>query len=444
MEFKRWKPAWGLFAATLALPAAAAQWGDFDVSGFVLDELSRCDNCAHVGNPQGYDPRGVLPVAAGGVAVNTPGTPAPDWENLFLYMLSAGATHEFDNAVAIEARLTTRQRNYHADIFGEQLDEAYAGISYPTLGSLKYGTEFTRSWSRADAFSYPYGLSDSWSEGGAGYGVVRHAWRYTTKEFEPSFGKIRFEITYSLSKKDYPLNADSPVLAPPPQPKLVEGFVQFSTERNLIELIVQHSSGGIQSSFAEGGFFGAAGNTDSAAVGYQPPSERLVILQGNFWKDENWKFTYGVKYNWWSGLQQQCDYSAALANCYFDQAGFNYAPDDRLHSAYEYNYLLGVSYSSGPWTYTAGGVHMGAAYTKTPIEWGQDNTATFANLGIYRKLPNLSSHADISVYGGLARVLFLRQDPAPVGMPNNTAFGGVDPRVSKSGNTVTLGTKVIF
>ena len=450
MTRKRFEPALALCAAALSLYAAgasAAQWGEYELTGFVLDEFSRCDNCApHQINPQGYDPRGVLPVVAPAVPVNLPGPTKRDENNILLWMLTGAVNHEFDNAVSVEARLTTRQRNYHADIFGQQLDEAYAGLAYPRAGSLNYGTHFTRSWSRADGFSYPLGLSNPWSEGGAGYGVIRHSLRYATPEFEGSWGKVRFEGTYASPKKEYPLNNVSTVYAAPPSPKLVEGFIQYSNERNLIEFIIQQSSGGRQSSFAEGAFVGAAGNTDSAAAaaGYQAPSERLWILQGNFWKDEHWKFTYGLKRSWWSGQQQQCDYSAAISNCFFDQGGFNYASDGALHSAYEYDALLGVSYTRELWTYTVGGVRMNKAYTKTPTEWGQSNTATFGNIGVYRKIPSLIGRADTSIYAGLARNQFGRQGPGPLSMPNNTAFGGVDPRVSKSGNTVTIGTKILF
>lgn len=436
-----------LCAVALALPALGAQWGDYDLTGFVLDEFSGCDNCAtHPINVQSYDPRGVLPTPIGTAAVNLPGTTGHSYQNLFLYMLSAGATHEFDNAVSLEARATTRQRNYHADIYGQQLDEAFVGVSYPTLGSLRYGTQFTRSWSRADAFSYPYGLSNPWSEAGAGYGLARHAVRYATPEFEPAFGKIRFEVTYAAPHREYPLNNVAPVLSPSPSPRLAEAFVQYSNEKNLIEVIYQRSTGGRQSSFAEGAFVGAAGNTDSTAGanGYHAPSENVFIIQGNYWRDQNWKFTYGLKRSWWSGQQQQCDYSAVIQNCYFDQGGFNYAVDNGMHSAAEYDAMLGVSYSRDLWTYTLGAVRLNKAYTLTPTEWGQSNSATFANFGIYRKVPSLSSHFDTSVYGGLSRVQFDHQGPAPLSMPNNTAFSGVDPRVSRSGNTVTLGTKIIF
>jgi hypothetical protein len=426
--------------------STAAQWGDYDLTGFVLDEYTVCDNCAvHPRNPSSYDPRGVLPGGAAG-AVNQAGKPSVDKENLFLYMLSAGVSHEFDNAVTLEARATTRRRNGHADIYGQNLDEGFAGASYPLLGSIHYGTLFTRSWSRADAFAYPFGLSNAWAESGAGYGVIRHAVRLATPDFEPHIGKLRLELTWAEPHREAPLNPVTS-LNPAPRPRLLELFAQFSNQKNLIELIGQISHGGVQSSFSEGALVGSQGNNDSVAAsnGYRSPQESLILLQGTHWFDDHWKVTAGIKRNSWSGLQQQCDYSSTLSTCYYDQAGFNYAIDGAVHSAFGFDTMAGVGYSPNRlWTYTFGGVFLNKTHTATPTEWGQSNTATFVNVGVYRKITGIDRHLDMSVYGGVSRIQFSRQGPAPLSMPNNQAFGGVDPRVSRSGDTFTIGTKVIF
>jgi hypothetical protein len=94
------------------------------------------------------------------------------------------------------------------------------------------------------------------------------------------------------------------------------------------------------------------------------------------------------------------------------------------------------------WTFTFGGVRMNKAYTSTPTEWGQSNTATFLNLGVYRKMPEI--YKNLEIYGGLGRIMFGRQGPAPLSMPNNTADGGVDPRTSQAGDTITIGANLIF
>lgn len=431
--------------ALLASPAMAEQFGPFEISGFAKDEFSICDNCSRgLVNPSPYDPRGVLSPPT--PMVNQGGKSDRTSANLGLVMLTVGATHEFDNAVKIEGKLSARMRNFDADIFGHWLTDGYVGISHPKAGSLDIGKMTSRSWTRSDSFAYPVGLSSPWAESGAGYGIFPYAIRYATREFEIPIGKIRFEATAGGAKKRNPLNKSS-LTEDPPNPRIYELFVQYSNEKNLIELIYQDSRGGRQSSFSKGAFYGAQGNTNDAATspGYKRPSENVLILQGNYWLNPTWKFTYGIKRSDWSGQQQQCDYgivSGVASDCYWDQPGFNYASDFKMHSAVEYDGMLGASYTHKVWTYTLAGVRMNKAYTRTPTEWGQSNTATFLNLGVYRKLPEL--YKNMEIYGGVGRVMYGRQGPAPLSMPNNTAFGGVDPRTSESGNSFTIGMNFTF
>jgi hypothetical protein len=86
------------------------------------------------------------------------------------------------------------------------------------------------------------------------------------------------------------------------------------------------------------------------------------------------------------------------------------------------------------------------ASTDNPVEWGQDNNALFLNLGVYRQIPELSVGGlfKVEAYGGIGRIMYNRQGPAPLSMPSNIAFGGVDPRTSESGNTFTIGVNLIF
>jgi hypothetical protein len=325
----------------------------------------------------------------------------------------------------------------------------------------------SRSWSRSDSFSYPLGLSNAWALSGAGYGVFPRAVRYASRPFETRYGKVTLEGTYAVSSKQYPLNYDTlrslyakagtEIAAPPPLPKLVELFAQFSNEKNLVELVYQGSSGGLQSSFAQGAFVGAQGNTESlanstvATPGYQTPHEDVEILQGTYYHSERWRLTYGVRRSEWSGQQQQCDfgfYNPVPAppklpyGCFYDQAGFNYASDGGLHHAIEYDGMLGIGYVRQLWVFTLGGVQMMKAYTHSPTEWGQSNRATFVNLGVYRKLPELSRY--LEVYTGIGRVMFWRPGPPPLSMPGILAFSGADPRVVAYTNSITLGANFIF
>jgi len=429
----------------VAAPSLAEQFGPLEISGFLKEEMSFCDNCTQgVVNPSSYDPRGVLSPP---VPMLNQGAPSGHRSsNLGLAMLTAGLTHEFDNALMIEAKASGRERNNAPDIYGQYLLDGHVGISYPTLGSVQVGTLPTRTWTRSDAFAYPVGLSTSWAESGAGYSVVPRGIRIASKEYELPVGKIRLEGTYGTASKEYPLNA-SAIVTPPPTPSLFETFIQYSNDKHLIELTYQQSTGGVQSSFSKGALYGAQGNTNggSGLPAYHVPHEDVTILEGNYYPNPVWQFTYGLKRSEWSGQQQQCDYGPISANahgCFFDQGGFNYAIDGAVHHAIEYDAFGGVLYHLRLWTFTAAATHMNKAYVHTPTEYGQDNTATFMNLGIYRKVPEV--YKNFEVYGGLGKILFGRQGPAPLSMPNNNADGGVDPRTSRSGNGVTIGANVLF
>jgi hypothetical protein len=452
----------------LAAPAIALQYGPLEIVGFAKDEYSLCDNCSlGLANESSYDPRGVL--SPPDPMVNQGGLSGDRGKNLGLAQLTLGLSHEFDNAVKIEGKASGRVRNSGPDIFDNYMVDLYAGISYPKFGSLQVGKMASRSWTRSDSFAYPIGLSSAWAESGAGYGVFPEAVRYATPEFETPFGRIRFEATAVQAKERPPLNYDwlkeqeeldgqTRIFSEAPSPQLYEIFIQYSNQKNLIELIFQDSSGGRQSSFSKGAFYGAQGDTmgPQAAPGYRKPTQNVAILQGTYWHNPSWKVSYGLKRSEWSGQQQQCDYGPVppevvgnvlvTGACFWDQGGFNYASDNRMHHAIEWDGMLGVSYTRQMWTYTLAGVRMNKAYTSTPTEWGQTNTATFLNLGIYRKLPEISyaKYFTAEVYGGLGRVIFGQQGPAPLSMPNNTAFGGVDPRTSKSGNFLTLGINLNF
>lgn len=465
-------------AVTLLCQAARAeQFGPLEVSGFVKDEFSACDNCVvGVVNPSPFDPRGVLGPQGNSPAVNQGAPSAFHTSNLGLVMLTLGLSHEFDNAWRIEAKASTRVRNNASDIYDQYVIDGHVGVSHPIYGSLQAGILPSRSWTRADSFAYPLGLSSPWAESGAGYGVFKEAVRYTSPAFETRFGRFTVEGTYATAPRAYPPNYDSLIKQVnqnnyqffylPPTPQLGELFVQYSNLKSLIELIVQRSRGGYQSSFTKGAFTGSEGSPNALncdnltpaqcaatnpAPGYQDPTEDVIILEGNYYYNAQWVITYGGKRNEWSGEQQQCDYGPTILpggspgpdGCFWDQAGFMYASDGLRHHAIEYDFMGGVAYSPNPlWTYTAGAVRMNKAYTNTPTEWGQSNTAIFGNLGIYRKVPEI--YRGFEVYGGIGRTQFGRQGPAPISMPNNFADGGVDPRTSRSGNHITIGANVIF
>ena len=450
-------------ALLLTVPAFGAQYGPLQITGFLKDEFSMCDNCSSgLVNPSPFDPRGVLTLPSPNPPLNQGGGSRYTSSNLGLAMLSLGLSHEFANALSVEALATARERNGGPDIYGQYLIDGFVGAKYPLVGAVKIGILASRSWSRADAFAYPLGLSVPWAESGAGYGVFKQAVRYTSPVIYFPTGKLTLELTYATASRSYPINYGSllKTVTPtnyqtfylPPKPQLAEFFLQYSNERNLVEFTSQYSVGGLQSSFAKGAFVGAIGSPNTSATGapgYRAPTEDLEMIEGNYWPVPQWRITYGLKRNGWSGQQQQCDYGTAPApdgstftGCFWDQAGFNYASDGLRHHGVEYDALAGAAYTRGLWVFTLGGVYMAQSSVNSPTEWGQRNSAAFVNLGVYRRFRGLYRH--LEVYGGLGRVMFGRRGPAPLSMPGNIADGQIDPRTSKAGDSLTLGANLIF
>lgn len=445
-----------LWSLLLVAPGALAeqtfQLGDIataSISGFALGELYRATNQSTGLTNCGYtnDPRGVFGKYC------QPGTAATlNPQPLNIEQITGDLSHEFDSAWKIDARLAYRWRNGQADIYGQQIIEDNIGISYPKYGEVRAGGMLTRSWSRSDSFSYPLGMSYQWAETGAGFGYVPHALRYSAPMMELGGGrKLALEAMYGTANVQYAHNAPNVAYnEAPPQPELWEIFAQYSDPSNLVEYVFQKSTGGIQSSFAEGAFVGDVGNADGLGLPggntgtYTRPTENVNILQGNHYFNANWVATLGIRRNYWSGVAYQCDYAplpGGGSGCYYP-SGFNNASDNMGHDAWSVDFMGGISNIDGLWTYGAGFVRLNRAYTTTPTEYGQSNTATFVNIQVTRKLPEV--YKNIQLYGAVGQVRFGSYGPAPLSMPNELADFGVDPRNQSFGTLFTLGAKVVF
>lgn len=394
------------------------------------------------------DPRGMFGTYCQPGASKT-ASPTP----LELGEVSAGLSHEFDSAWKIDSRLSYRLRNGYADIVGQPMIEGNVAVSHPVYGEVRAGTMLSRSWSRSDSFSYPLGMSSPWSESGAGYSLFQQAIRYSAPMLEFDGGrKLQLEATYATNNVRYAQSAPTVTFnQAPPKPKLWEFFAQYADSANLVEYIFQTSRGGQQSSWAKGPFVADVGNADGLGLGTPPtagaytvPTENVHILQGDHYFNPSWRGTFGIRRNDWSGTAYQCDFVTGTG-CYFPSGFNNGAPgtaDNVAHAAWSVDFMGGISNFRGLWTYTAGFVRLNKAYTSTPVEYGQSNTATFVNLGINRRVPEV--YKTLNVYSDLGYVRFGSLGPAPLSMPSELAFFGVDPRSHSSAVLFTLGAGLTF
>ena len=394
--------------------------------------------------------------------------------SLALQQIAAGVSHETDGAVTLEARTSYRWRStgtpsnwfktpdlaYRdgSGLRGVDFFEKYVGIGRPDLGTLRYGTQLSRSWARSDSFSYPIGLSGQWADSGAGFGLMPEALRLTSRAFEDGQGKLTAEITLGRNaiKKLDSVNPHNPL---PTEPQLVELFMQYSRDKHLIEFTLQSTDGARQSSFGKSALLGWIGDPQTVTVAGIPrprqagkPSQSVAMLQGNHWPNPHNMLTYGVRHNQWSGSAGNCYYGPVQEpdkpptnDCRFDiDAGFNYGNAALNYAGYRAastDAMVGWSHYRGLFTYTGALMYFGRGSSENPIEWGQSNSALSANLGVYRKLPEV--HKGASVYAGVGFSRVSRLGPAPLSAPNNL-FLGFNSLYDRSGGSVTVGTNWVF
>ncbi len=481
---KRFALGTGIFVA-LAAPTANAETftgpggTSLDVNGFFKLEGTALSSAPKIVAPDdsvyrfnarnAYDPtnRGSLPVANAGPRTST----------LSMQQIGIGISKETDSAITYEARVTHRWRKAVGDEFFEwfanpdvnyktsnpfgnaDFFEKLVGISRPDLGSFRYGTQLSRSWSRSDSFTFPIGLSSQWADSGAGFGILPEALRYSSPIFEDGTGKLSFEVTLAQNKQNKEFvdrdfvasqfrdNAQYPGAT---SPRLGEFFLQFSNPKNLIEFTAQTSTGAQQAAFGKAALVGWIGDPDSnpwtpgVPRNAHKPSQSIVMLQGNHWPNTTNMLTWGLRRSQWSGSAASCNPNPTFGCLYGIDPGFNSGLKQQSYQGYRastLDLLGGWSHYSGLFTYTLGGVYFGKANSDNPIEWGQSNSAWGLNAGVYRKLPEILKGLGASI--GISSSNFQRLGPAPLSMPGNT-FLGPNSLYNKSGQAITIGATWVF
>jgi len=401
----------------------------------------------------------------------------PRTSTLTLQQIGVGISKETDSAITYEARVTHRWRKASGDEFFDWLSspdvnyktsnpfgnadffEKLIGISRPDIGSLRYGTQLSRSWSRSDAFTFPIGLSSQWADSGAGFGILPEAIRYTSPVFEDGTGKLTFEVTLAQNKRNTELVdkgyvaslfTDNAYFPGATTPRLGEFFLQFSNSKNLIELTAQTSTGAQQAAFGKAALVGWIGDPDSNPLtpgiprSAGKPSQSVVMLQGNHWPNPTNMLTWGLRRSQWSGSAASCNPNLTYGCLFGVDPGFNSGLRPQSYQGYRASTLDlmgGWSHYQGLFTYTVGGVYFGRANSSNPIEWGQSNSAWGMNAGIYRKLPEILKGLSASI--GISSANLLRLGPAPLSMPGNS-FLGPNSLYSKNGQAITVGATWVF
>ncbi|MEJ7138371.1 hypothetical protein [Amphibiibacter pelophylacis] len=334
----------------------------------------------------------------------------------------------------VHAALSQRWRDGKPDIDGV-LYEKNVGISHEEWGRLTVGAMTSRAWSVAD---YPYGsdigVADAWASSGAGYGLLGHALRYTSRPFDVMSGDLVVELTYDQGKSGFKIN----------KPRLLEFWAQYRRGDLALDAVMQTSRNGTPSSWGHGPFTSLTPNpADDAKLGGSGQS--IAMLMARYDVNSQWQLSAGLRRNRWSGAYAvQTEFRAdgnTLWNNMFnvDWGGTLRGVPNPGYPATSMDVSLGVRHTRGDWTYSAGYVHLGRASTANPSERGQSNAMDLATVGVSKRFGQ-----NWLVYGLAGMVQYRKKGLAPLSMPSNSAFSGVDSRVARTGRWAGVGATYTF
>jgi hypothetical protein len=418
----------GLLTGVTAQAQQGLQYGPFTLNAFAKAEVERTSNYAE--NIQLY-PSASKDQFWGDQLV--PGTPIRTvGTNVWLFQPWLGAKFDVGGGFKVSAMLSQRWRGgtgaaNTADIPGFIYEENVA-VSHEDYGRLAIGQMVTRGWSVAD---YPYGtnvgLANEWAQSGAGYGLLTRAIRYTARPFDVMGGDLVLEATYDQGKTSFKIH----------KPRFFEFYGQYHNAGLVADLIVQDTRNGNPQAWGHGPFTGLTPfPQDDSKIG--GAGQGMAMLMARYDIDTHWQVSGGLRYNRWSGAHAVITVVGPPAqwNDMFnvDWGGTRDGIANPGYSARSLDGFGAVRYRLNNWSAWFASQLLGKASTSNPSERGQNNWATFTTAGLQYEFGH-----GLTAYGGVGSVTYGRLGPSPMSMPTNSAFTGVDSRVSKNGNWALFG-----
>lgn len=425
-----WRRLLPLAGLLLCSASQAIEFGPFSLTGFAKAEAQRgsnhCLDCQKdPGPPKGFAFKDMV-----WADELIPGAPYDSsTTHVVLFQPWFGAKFDLGGGFKLSGLLSQRWRDGDLDIPGFMYEKNVA-LSHEDYGRLAVGAMTSRAWSVAD---YPYGtnigVSDSWASSGAGYGLLGHAVRYTSRPLDVLEGDLVLEATYDQGNTDFKRN----------KPRFWEFYAQFHKGDLVVDAMFQDSRNGTPSAWGHGPFTGLTPfPSDDAKLGGSGQS--IAMVMARYQLDARFEVTGGLRRNRWSGAYavcvSNCGPSSGQWNNMFnvDWGGSLNGVTNPGYEATSVDLMLGLRYRIGPWVAHTGMVHLGRASTDNPSERGQSNRALINTVGLgYEYSPGLQ------FYGLAGMVHYGRLGLSPLSMPANDAFTFVDSRVSKNGNWFGLG-----
>ncbi len=423
----------GLSAPFLAVAAQAIEFGPFTLNGFVKLDVTRssnqCSDCQRF--PTEDKQRVWADELVPGKPYNTQNS------SVSLIQPWLGANFDLGEGFKLSGLLSQRWRDGKPDVEGISWFEKNVAISHEEWGSIRLGAMTTRAWSVAD---YPYGtdigIAYPWASSGAGYGLMTNAIRYTSRPYDLLSGDLVLEATYDRGNTDFKIN----------KPRFIEVWAQYRKGDLALDGVVQDSRNGTPSAWGQSPFTGLTPfPSDDRKLGGS--GQAIVMAMARYDINPRWQVSAGVRFNRWSGAYAVLTQPASggntsdLWNNMFnvDWNGTLRGVSNPGYAATSQDFSLGVRHKDGDWTYSGGLVRLGKASTSNPSERGQSNGMTLLTAGVGKQL-----NPGWRVYALVGFVQYDRLGLAPMSMPSNSAFTGVDSRIARTGNWIGAGMVYVF
>jgi hypothetical protein len=422
----------------LAGAAHAVEFGPFTLNGFAKAEATRvaksCPDCQVVPDV-GKDYLWADQVAAG-KSFGTEST------QVVLLQPWLGANFNLGRGFKLSGLVSQRWRDGKEDIPGFWYEKNIA-LSHEDYGRVAIGAMPSRAWSLAD---YPYGTdigaADPWASSGAGYGLLGHALRLTTRVLDVFDSDLVLELTYDRGNHNFRVH----------KPRFYEFYAQLHKGDLFVDAIYQDSRNGNPQAWGHGPFNGLFYDA-SADAKLGASGQSIAMLMARYRINPQLEALGGIRRNRWSGAHGvivqsmprgdiwnnpfNVDWGGALV--YTNPDGSSYVVSNPGYPAVSVDLSGGVLYRSGKWTASTGFVYLGKARTKNPSERGQSNTALINTVGLAYDVSR-----ELRVYGLGGIVHYGRLGLSPMSMPGNSSFTNVDSRVSTTGNWVGVGAVYTF
>jgi hypothetical protein len=354
-----------------------------------------------------------------------------------------GAKYNLGGGYEVSALLSQRWRD--ETINGEHVERRLGGtVDVPDFlydksialrneeyGSVRIGTMLARGWSVADApYGNNVGLAYAWGSSGAGYGMLTNAIRLGTRPLDFAEGDLYVELTYDQGNTNFKRLT----------PAFYELYAQYHKGDLVVDAVFQDATNGGAGAWGQSPFTGvtpfALNDRDviPGGIRFSGTHQSIAMLMARYQVNAAVEVSGGIRQNNWSGSSIGYDPATDW------KAGFNVDYSNLLllgspgYPASSVDLLLGGRYRTGPWSFVAGMVYLGAADTKNPSDRGQGNTALFNTLGVrYDYAPGL----ELGATGGM--VHYGQKGLSPLSMPGNASFSNVDSRISQDGSWLTVG-----